>query len=558
MSTGPLHMRLFAVRPFADAPFSSMLGDSRLSGTPSEGAGSTDDVGVAVGVLGAALAVVVGAGPAVRVSSDLCFFFFFFFFLLLFLLLLPFLEAGSGSTLVAVSQPEDIAASTAAITTSRSIAQGYNLSAQMWCKTGPVVDRWPLGTIDLFHLNTHDELRAGRMGSNSCALVAELDGRVDTARVRRRLAEAAHTLPELRWCLGRSRRFERVWKRGGPGPDLREKQVSGPFLDAVVRSLAEPIGPRAPWRLQLLHGAEHDALALTWFHPATDALGARRLLGWLGNEETSGPEKRFLTGDRLLQKLDGAKQRELTQAYVAHVNELGQRPILSLENAARQKRPGEQQAIRLRLTEEQTASFYGSLRKRAGLADTSLMLWAVARMVDSMMAERGFSPPRQMVPVPLSLDPKKGSMRMFGNHLTMLMLALDRDDLLDEATAVAHLAAQRRHIVRNKLDVGMLAAIRASRHLPRRLVSYISRHPFGGERSSYVLSNPGGIDMEPLFGLEATDVYAVPTVLPAPGFQVTIDGYRKRLSLMIMFRSGYVRRAEIEALVPALVRDLLP
>lgn len=420
------------------------------------------------------------------------------------------------------------------------------------------MDSWPFGAIDLFHLSTHEELRAARLGPNACAMVAELEGRVAPERVRGRLARAARELPELSWKMGRNRRLERVWKRGGGGPDFREVQAAGDLLATVVAELDTPIGGDAPWRLLHVHGPERDALALTWFHPATDARGAQRLLSWLGDEEAPAPDKRFMTGDRLLEKLDATKRRELTTAYIQHAFELGKHPILSLQRAAGRRSPGAQRAIRVRLTEGETKAFYGSLRKRAGLADTSLMLWAAGRMVDRMMAARGLSPPRQLVPVPLSLDPKKGSKRMFGNHLTMMMLALDREDLLDESTAVAHLAEQRRSIVRNKLDVGMLAAISASRHVPRLIMDYVSRRPFDGERSSYVLSNPGAIELDTLFGVRVCDAYAVPTLLPAPGFQITIDGFEGRLSLMVMYREGFVSGTEIEALLPDFQRDLLP
>lgn len=419
-------------------------------------------------------------------------------------------------------------------------------------------DGWPLGAIDLFHLSTHRELGAQSLGPNACAMVAELEGRVPVERLRARVAQATRIVPELGWRLGRDRRFEKTWRRGGPGLALCERRVERPLLDAVVASLDEPIDGRAPWRLWLLHGPERDALALTWFHPATDARGAARLLSWLGDEGRGLPDKRFMTGDRLLDKLDGPQRRELVKAYVSHVFALGERPILSLQRAAGRRRPGAQHALRVRLGVDETKAFYGSLRKRAGLADTSLMLWAAGRLVDRMMKGRGFSPPRQLVPVPLSLDPKKGSERMFGNHLTMMMLALDREDLMDEATAVAHLAAQRRDIVRNKLDAGMLAAIHSTRHVPRFVVDYLSRRPFAGERSSYVLSNPGAIEMGPLFGLEVRDAYAVPALLPAPGFQVTVDGHGGRLSLLVMFREGYARRGEVEDLIPGLSRDLLP
>ncbi len=416
---------------------------------------------------------------------------------------------------------------------------------------------WPLGAIDLFHLSTHRELVAQRLGPNACAMVAELDGRVSLERVRERVRVAASVVPELGWRLGRDRRFERVWRAGGPPMTVEERRVTGSVLDAAVAALELRSDGDAPWRLSVLRGPERDALALTWFHPATDARGATRLLAFLGDEGAAVPQKRFLTGDRLLSKLDAKERRALTQAYVAHVFALGKSPILSLQRAAGARRPGAQRAIRVRFDAAATQAFYGSLRKRAGLADTSLMLWAAGRVVDRLMRERGMCPPRQLVPVPLSLDPKKGSERMFGNHLTMMMLALDRDDLLDEARAVAHLAAQRRDIVRNKLDVGMLAAIVASRHVPRWVVDHLSRRPFAGERSSYVLSNPGAIELERLFGLTVRDAYAVPTLLPAPGFQVTFDGFGGRLSAMFMFREGYVSEHEVRRALPAFERDLV-
>ncbi len=419
-------------------------------------------------------------------------------------------------------------------------------------------DGWPFGAIDLFHLSMHQELRAQRLGPNVCAMVAEVAGRLPMARVRERLVRAVRELPELGWRAARGHRFERVWKEGGPGMALSERGIEGPLLEAVVDSLDEPAHSRAPWRLQVLHGPEHDALALTWFHAATDARGATRLLSWIGDEGADVPEKRFMTGDRLLAKLSGVQRRELTQAYVAHVFELGRHPIVSLQRAAGRRRPGRQRAIRMRLSQAETRSFYESLRQRAGLADTSLMLWATGRLLDRMMCDRGLCPPRQLVPVPLSLDPKKGSRRMFGNHLTMMMLALDREDLLEERVAVAHLAKQRRHVVRHKLDVGMLCAIRASRHVPRRFVDYLSKRPFSGERSSFILSNPGAIELGQLFGCEVRDAFAVPTLLPAPGFQVTVDGFEGQLSLMIMYREGYASHDELRRHLPAFKRDLLP
>src|SRR5690606_9200426 len=111
---------------------------------------------------------------------------------------------------------------------------------------------------------------------------------------------------------------------------------------------------------------------------------------------------------------------------------LSRTPIVSLYGAAASPRPGRARLARLVLDEEVTRELYRSLRKRAKLADTSVILFAAARLLDRALAARGRYPEQLLVPVPLSLDAKKDSTRMLGNHLTMMMLSLGRDDLADE------------------------------------------------------------------------------------------------------------------------------
>jgi hypothetical protein len=162
-----------------------------------------------------------------------------------------------------------------------------------------------------------------------------------------------------------------------------------------------------------------------------------------------------------------------------------------------------------------------------------------------------------LVPVPLSLDAKQDRDRMFGNHLTMMMLALDRDDLTDEARAVAHLAAQRRDIVRAKLDVAMLAALDMGGRLPARLYNWAACKPFGGERSSYVVSNPGELALPSFLGRPVRDAFSAPIVLARPGFQVIADRFRGRLSVLMVFRENIISESEVRSLLPSFERDLL-
>lgn len=421
----------------------------------------------------------------------------------------------------------------------------------------------PLGAIDLFHLRAHHEMRQQGLRGNACALVLQLSGRVPTDRLRARLQQAAEAMPELRWQLRRDSRLRYVWRPQAHAPELLSQQVlahdSG-LLPRVTQLIDTPVDGAAPWHIRLYRGPERDALALRWFHPITDALGAQRLLRWLGAPDAPDPppaDKRWGTPDRLLKNADRDKLIAMARSYTEHVMKLGEVPVLSLHGARAGRSLGNMAALRLQLSERETAAFDMSLRARAKLADTSLIVWSAARLIDRLLAERGFSPPQQLVPLPLSLDPKRGAQRMFGNHLSMMMLSLSRAELRDEAAAVASLATQRRAIIRHKHDAAMLAGLRLAWPLPSPIFSWLMRRPFGGERSSLVVSNPGPIEIDEMFGVPVADAYGLPTALAAPGFQLIATRHGARRSFVMVYLDGLIERHELRAQLPQLRDDLL-
>src|SRR5690606_5603676 len=123
----------------------------------------------------------------------------------------------------------------------------------------------PLGGADLFHVRTDAEL--ARRGTNVCVLLATLEGRIDVPALRARLAEGP---PELRWRLGRGLRHPWLWRPDGPGAVLVERRLTTGPVAAALALLDEPTTGTAPWRVAVLHGEAHDAVALLWFHAATD------------------------------------------------------------------------------------------------------------------------------------------------------------------------------------------------------------------------------------------------------------------------------------------------
>jgi hypothetical protein len=411
----------------------------------------------------------------------------------------------------------------------------------------------PLGVIDRMHLSLDGELRAMGAASSS-VIVAELCGRADHARIEQRLREGSDAMVELRWQLRHGFARAPAWRAAAARHAVTVAEVAEPWVDAVAsRGLCGLDGAR-PWRLEIWRGESRDAVVFRWFHPLIDALGAFRLMAWLGGEGDAPAAPRWCAPEAQHAARKWRERLALARAFARNAAPHGARPIASLGGNGS---PGRQRLLRVRLDEQQTRRFDALLATRARRADTSIVLWAGARMLDRIFAERGVTPARYLVPVPLSLDPKQGSARMFGNNITMMMLSLDRAELEDEAAAVSRLAAQQRSIVRTEADRGMLAALDLLRRVPTPVVRWIERRPFGGKRASLLVSNPGTIALTEFAGVAVSDAYVATAVTPDPGFMLVAQRHGECMSAMLGYCDGFVSEAEVTAQVPQLLRDLL-
>jgi hypothetical protein len=421
-----------------------------------------------------------------------------------------------------------------------------------------------LGGADVFHLVGDYAMRRDGAPGNHCAFAVTLDGRIDLGRLERRLARAVALVPELRFRLVYRFPLRPRWTEDPDFPLARVDLVRSerPLVTEIAERLAKRVDGHRPWVVDVLRGLERDTVLLRTTHSLVDAKGTERLVRWLGSgsgEEPAPPpprEERFLTSERPLEKLDRETRTALSRACNAHIKELGRKPILSLRGAMGDVRLGAMRYERLLLTREETAALDRSIRKRAKLAESSLMLYAATRVFDDAMRRRGFAPPRHLIPMPLSLDPKAGSGRILGNHLTMMMFALDRDDLADEPRALASLAEQQRTIVRDKLDLGMAAALDFARWLPPRVYDWMTTRPFGGEMASFVVSNPGSFTIESFAGLPVVDAFSVPAVGTKPGFQMIFMRFGGCLSALMGYYDGLLPPDEARAMLDSLKRGL--
>jgi hypothetical protein len=433
--------------------------------------------------------------------------------------------------------------------------------------TAPIL----LGGIDVFHLMNDRALRSRGLAGNHCLFVIELDGRLDPGRLPARLDRAVRAVPELRFrldsgplALGRPR-----WvvdpRRAAPPVAVREVSGDEELAARIEALLAARVDGERPWALDVIRRpAGGDVVVLRHFHALVDARGSDRLLRWLGSggdggpEDPPPPEERFAASERAIARLDRDARLALAAAYRAHVLALGRTPILSLAGAAGPGAPLRDPRVhRLTLSEDETRAFDRRVRERARLSDSSLMILAATRLADRALRARGFAPPQHVIPVPVSLDPKAGARRLLGNHLTMLLLALGPDELADERLAIARLAEQQRSAVRDKLDLGMIAALDVARWLPTPAYRWLGEQPFRGELASLIFSNPGAMTIDTFAGVPVASAYPLPTVVTPPGFQVICSRFAGRLSASIVHAGGLLRDAEAAALPEALRAELL-
>lgn len=424
-----------------------------------------------------------------------------------------------------------------------------------------------LGGIDVFHLVNDRHMRSVGLPGNHCAFVADLGGQVDFDLVRRRVSRSVEVFPELAVRLRRSWRRGPLWARAPYAPrptvSLTLLDATAPLMASVEGLLSRRLDGVTPWALDVLRKPERDALVLRWFHPLCDGKAAERLLAWLGGGEGEelpdlpALERRVGNSDRLLKKLDRKARLELARRYAGHVNALSQRPILSLASTV--DRPlGEMRVVRLHLSGEQTSAFDERVRRIARLGETAVMVHAATKVADAAIVARGFAPSHHIVPVPLSLDPKVGCARMLGNNLTMMLMSLERSKLPEPEAAVASLLEQQRAIVRNKLDVAMLAGLDLARHLPASVTWWLTTHQLRGEMTSFVFSNPGGVTLDKLFGLQVLDAFPLPTVVSPPGFQIIFSRFRGRVTALLVFLDGVVSHSEAKQMSESLREELLP
>lgn len=412
-----------------------------------------------------------------------------------------------------------------------------------------------LGGLDVAHLSRDREMRARGLVGNSSAFVLELGARLDRAHLERRLVRAVDLVPELRFRLAGGFPMRPRWvvdtRAPAPRPAVRELGRRS-LLEVATDLVNEPLDVAHPWALELCRGPEHDALVFRWLRSLADDDAAARLVRWLGSGEGDQPDApaardaRFGTSE--------ARPLDRRQRLA---------PVLSPQRARRllgdkpSRKAQKTRALRVLFDVEQTRAFDARVRRVDDRAEIAILLLATTRAVDDLMLARGFAPALYVVPLSRSLDPKAECGRFFGNRLTTTKFVLDRDDLRDEARALARLSEQPSALGCQQVEPRTAVALELARFLPRFAYRILSTYSANNRASSFFFSSPGELGVFSFAGAPVRDAYVLPAAVSPPGLQLAFTRHGGCLSAVVTYLEDAVTVGEARRLAESLRAELL-
>jgi hypothetical protein len=415
----------------------------------------------------------------------------------------------------------------------------------------------PATTGDYFMASLEAMMLANGQGRHFGVTVIRLKATPDLEALRRAWEEL-HREHEI---LGaRLHRQLRGWKLGWRVEAIAEapeilKHVSTPLDDAVIRQrLRGYLGCEAirhPLTLELFAPA---TLLLTWRHGLLDGIGINHLIDQLARGiiekadpvvETSlrSPAEVFRTAKPamvVLKEMTCAGSRSAWDRSRPLGGVPGFRVIeLNADQSGRA-------AARIR---EQCGEFF-HMPGYAAVAARALRL--VHEMRQDQQACMHLQVPFQ--------SRKRAAGAVFQNRMGTLMLPLNSKELGTFESAVAHVMAVYKDVLKRGLPQASEALATLMMGVPVRLAMPFIRFQNEGEICSLFHSHTGtflrGVDR--FAGAEVENVYSIPSLSTPPGFGLFFSDYREALTITMGWRGESLNEGEVQAVAEQVLRDLNP
>jgi hypothetical protein len=205
------------------------------------------------------------------------------------------------------------------------------------------------------------------------------------------------------------------------------------------------------------------------------------------------------------------------------------------------------------------AKILSNARQATGM--TGIALYFVGCMMRALeQIEMDHDGEAYLVPYAVNFRRNRAVTPVFGNQVGFLFLQAQRHLVRSREKLFAHLKAQNKDAVKQRLELAMLPLMQAASWLSLDRHGKIVRNtPKGRERSSFWFSYTGGMepDQREILGCPISYLLQMSQMTSPPGLSLLINNFHGRIILSLNYVEGRFSQAWIERLFDLLSNELL-
>ncbi len=419
--------------------------------------------------------------------------------------------------------------------------------------------RTALNTADHFTLMIDYEIRKSGLSGNFCALVFELDQKLDPESLAIQSEGFLERFPEANVRLKQQgRRY--FWQPYTQGASIffthqAKHQDSAHRIIQSIMNTKVSTYDAVPVTFHLINLPTGSFFLLRWFHPICDAKGAELIVHYfLHDNET--PPKAQSPFTQLTNKWGFWKKLGMMYKAKKHIGQLDQTSS-SLPNI--QETPADKlDYTLLKINVETSKIIMKHAMKEVGMTGTSLyfigcLMRALAKI--GCQENEGFC-----VPYAMNMRKRKALSPIFGNQVSFLFAQATMEQVQDRKKLFKSLREQHKTTIRTGLDQALVPLMWAGSWLPLEKYGAIIRNtPQGRERSSFWFSYTGEPDPQvtEVANARVKTMFQLSQVTSPPSLGVLVSQYSGEITLSFNYIASQIQHEWLDKFMQQLTKELL-
>ena len=395
---------------------------------------------------------------------------------------------------------------------------------------------YPLTGIDSFILALERHYKSNKSSSNTCSYIIDLDGILETDRLKRELQENEIVQWISKFYVSKLISKKR-WRR-----DENSIISVSEIDDASEFSLDKSIAPLLRFGIQHLEGKK-SRLVMSWHHLLMDGYGAVLLLKSLGKtlrevsydaNSSSKENKSLRKAIRAKLFLDSTSKGAISD-FLQGKHDKGT-PKLEIINFS------EEEVSLLKEKAIACGAVYGL---------STFYLSSVSIAMKNILANRGQKNINFWVPIPHDSRKKGANFPILGNNLTFLFYRIFEEHMVDLKSSIKSLNEQTIHQIKHDIPSSYISLMHYLKNIPSNLYYYWIKGPMGKSLSSFLLTVAAEHPetLKELFGLKITNAISLPPNMYPPGITFAFNTFEKRQQLAIQYYENVFSSNEIQGLI---------